>query len=178
MEIKGFITNLGKYNEGELVGKWVTFPLYDDEANETLKEIGCHYYDEEADKHVNSEYEEYFFTDWETPVSLDLGEYVDIDTVNEYAGILENWGDEDTFKAACDIWGFKYVIDSNEDDYRLYPDINSRQELGEYWLYESGCYDLDKMGNLANYIDCEAFGRDIDIETDGGFTDWGYIERI
>ena len=24
---RGYITNLGKYNEGELVGKWITFPI-------------------------------------------------------------------------------------------------------------------------------------------------------
>ena len=26
-----FITNLGKYNEGELVGKWIELPLLDNE---------------------------------------------------------------------------------------------------------------------------------------------------
>ena len=36
MEIKGFITNLGKYNEGQLVGEWVTFPIDDDELAEVL----------------------------------------------------------------------------------------------------------------------------------------------
>ena len=31
--LKGFITNLGKYNEGELVGEWVTFPIDEDELD-------------------------------------------------------------------------------------------------------------------------------------------------
>ena len=45
-----FLTNLGKYNEGELVGKWVSLPCDDIEAE--LEEIG-----------VGAEpYEEYFIT--------------------------------------------------------------------------------------------------------------------
>ena len=27
---RGYITNLGKYNEGELIGKWITFPITKD----------------------------------------------------------------------------------------------------------------------------------------------------
>ena len=34
MTIKGFITNFGKYVEGELIGKWIEFPIYDDELQE------------------------------------------------------------------------------------------------------------------------------------------------
>lgn len=30
-DFKAFITNLGKYNEGELVGKWVSFPIDEDD---------------------------------------------------------------------------------------------------------------------------------------------------
>lgn len=30
-KIEGFITNLGKYNEGELVGGWIEFPIDNDE---------------------------------------------------------------------------------------------------------------------------------------------------
>ena len=35
--LKIYITNLGKYNEGELVGKWVELPCED--LDEVLKEI-------------------------------------------------------------------------------------------------------------------------------------------
>jgi len=37
--ISAFITNLGKYNEGELVGKWHGFPTTKDEVNQTLKRL-------------------------------------------------------------------------------------------------------------------------------------------
>lgn len=26
------------------------------------------------------------------------------------------------------------------------------------------------------YFDCEAYGRDIDLESQGGFSDYGYVE--
>lgn len=32
-----FITNLGKYNEGELVGEWVKFPTTAEELKESFK---------------------------------------------------------------------------------------------------------------------------------------------
>ena len=35
-----FITNLGKYNEGELVGEWVKFPTTAEELKEVFKRIG------------------------------------------------------------------------------------------------------------------------------------------
>lgn len=38
--INVYITNLGKYNEGCLVGKWLKLPATDEEIEEVLKEIG------------------------------------------------------------------------------------------------------------------------------------------
>ena len=35
-----FITNLGKYNEGELVGEWVKFPTTAEALKEVFKRIG------------------------------------------------------------------------------------------------------------------------------------------
>lgn len=40
MYIKGFIANLEKHLEGELIGEWVTFPISEEELNEVLKRIG------------------------------------------------------------------------------------------------------------------------------------------
>ena len=74
MEIKGFITNLGKYNEGELIGKWITFPIDDEELKEVLEEIG-----------INERYEEYFFTDFENNI-FNFGEYESIENINDIVG--------------------------------------------------------------------------------------------
>lgn len=69
--LSGYITNLGKYNEGELVGKWIELPIDEDEFEEELKEIGIGEEDE-----FGQVYEEYFWTDWECDipgVTNDLG---------------------------------------------------------------------------------------------------------
>lgn len=57
--VKGYITNLGRYNEGDLVYKLISFPISEDELNEALKEIGCRYVDENGVAH-NLYYEEFF----------------------------------------------------------------------------------------------------------------------
>ena len=59
MEIRGYITNLGKYNEGQLVGEWIDFPIAENELKDTLQRIG-----------INEQYEEYFFTDWDSELDL------------------------------------------------------------------------------------------------------------
>lgn len=41
-----YITNLGKYNEGELIGEWAEFPVNEEELEEILDRIG-----------INEEYE-------------------------------------------------------------------------------------------------------------------------
>lgn len=178
MEIKGFITNLGKYNEGELIGKYITFPIDEDDLQEVLKEIGCCYYDEDGE-YINTGYEEFFFTDWETDFSNDFEEYVSIERMNEIAESLKIWSNDETmFKAACEVWNFEEVIENSPDDYNLYYDLENDYDLGYYWIEESGCYDLSNWGNLANYFDYESFGRDIRFESDGNFTNYGWIEYI
>ncbi len=42
--MKIFITNLGRYNEGYLVGKWVKLPVCEDVLDKVLKEIGINEY--------------------------------------------------------------------------------------------------------------------------------------
>lgn len=50
------LTNLGKYNEGELVFKWLDLPATDEEIEQAFKSIGVA---------EGTEYEEYFITDYE-----------------------------------------------------------------------------------------------------------------
>ena len=66
-------------------------------------------------------------------------------------------------------------ITHNLDCWDFLPDATSAYDLGWYWVEESGCYNTDSLGALANYIDYEGFGRDISFEQCGQFTDDGYI---
>ena len=54
-----FITNLGKYNEGELVGEWVKFPTTAEELKKVFDRIGIGQKDD-----FGQPYEEWFITDY------------------------------------------------------------------------------------------------------------------
>ena len=68
-----FITNLGKYNEGELIGEWVKFPTSAEEIRTALDSIGIGQEDD-----FGNPYEEWFITDYDCYVDGlydKLGEY-------------------------------------------------------------------------------------------------------
>lgn len=165
------LTNLGKYNEGELVYKWLDLPFTEDELEETKQTIGID----------GVLYEEWFITDWETDIEgLKIGEYEDIEALNETIEAYENLNEWEADTAAAAVECFGYSLNEvleRIDEFNLYSDINDEYDLGYYWAVESGCYEVDAKNPLSRYIDYEAFGRDINLETSGGFTSYGYIEE-
>lgn len=170
--IEAYVTNLGKYNEGELVGKWIELPIGEEDFKEVLKEIG-----------VDGEnYKEYFFTDYsyDNIENLYLSEHENIDDLNEIAEQLENLSDYelDVFNAITQYFGVGYALEFNIDDYNLYTDITNEEDLGRYYADEVYFDDIKTGSILHNYIDYEQFGHDIALEADGGFTDYGFIERV
>lgn len=180
--ISAYVTNLGKYNEGELIGEWVSFPVSSEEMNEVYNRIG-----------IAGTYEETFNTDYEINIEglkaenlgFNCGEYVNIDALNLLAETLENLQEWELKKlaAALDLEWCSNIDEvmhliENLDNYYLYEDVTNDYDLGYYWAEESGCYDLAQLGTLANYIDYERFGRDIRLEADGMMTDYGWIERV
>jgi antirestriction protein len=167
-----FLTNLGRYNEGQLIGKWLGLPYSELELKSTLQEIG-----------INERYEEYFISDYESDIGLDIGEYENLDALNEVAECISNLDSYEfqTLQAAIeyeapDISRITEIID-RLDEYNLHTDIHDDEDIGNYFLFEAGIYDLSNIGNLANYLNCEAFGRNIRLETDSDFTSLGWLER-
>lgn len=78
-----FVTNLGKYNEGELVGEWVKLPTTEEEMKAVFERIGIGAKDE-----FGQVYEEYFITDYDCSihgVTQVLGEYESLDALNYFA---------------------------------------------------------------------------------------------
>lgn len=167
MELRAFVTNLGKYNEGVLCGEWVYFPINEDEFSEkVLPNIGVD----------GKRYEEWFITDYECEldgVAEYLGEYPSLEEVNALTEAIESW-DEDYAQAVVDVYGFDYIINYTQDDF-LFVDAETDEDIGEYYINETG--DIPEW--LINYIDYEAYGRDIRFNSDGGFSNNGYfVERI
>ena len=126
-----FITNLGKYNEGELVGEWVKFPTTPEKLQEVFERIGIGSADD-----FGNPYEEWFITDYDCYVdglyNL-LGEYENLDELNYLASKLEELGESEYehFQAAMEISDYtgslKDLINltDNLDKYDVYPDRKS-----------------------------------------------------
>ena len=68
-------------------------------------------------------------------------------------------------------------LTDNTDCYGYLKNVTDDNDLGYYWIEESGCYDTKAMGNLSNYIDYEGFGRDIRYDESGCYTNKGYVHN-
>lgn len=172
--IDAFVTNLGRYNEGFLDGEFLKLPATTEEVQALFQRI-----------HVDGvQYEEIFITDYETNISglYDcLPEYADLDELNYLAALLDDLGngDREKFEAALSCGdhtsSLKELINltQNLDCYEYYPGICDEDDLGRYIIDEMGAMEVPEY--LENYIDYEAYGRDVSLEDGGTFTENGYI---
>lgn len=94
-----FVTNLGKCNEGELVGEWVKFPTTANEIKAVFDRIGIGQKDD-----FGCPYEEWFITDYDC--------YVD--------GLYDNW--RNSIYIECKPC--KYEPHEGCGDYLCVPDEN------------------------------------------------------
>ena len=174
-----FITNLGKYNEGALVGEWVKFPTTAEELKKVFERIGIGAKDD-----FGQTYEEWFITDYDCYVDglYDLlGEYANLDELNYLASKLDDMSQDEyeRFQAAMEIGDHTGSIQElinlteNLDCYDVYPDIHDHDDLGRYYIEELDTMQVPE--HLRNYIDYEAYGRDIALEESGQFTNLGYV---
>lgn len=64
-------------------------------------------------------------------------------------------------------------LTENLDKYEVYSDVHDHDDLGRMYIEE---YDaMEVPDHLKNYIDYEAYGRDITLDEIGHFTDQGYV---
>ena len=174
-----FITNLGKYNEGELVGEWVKFPTTAEEMKEVFKRIGIGQRDD-----FGQPYEEWFITDYDCYVDGlygKLGEYENLDELNYLASKLDEMSESEyaQFQAGMEMGdhcgSLQEIINLTEnlDCYEVYPNIEDYDDLGRYYIDELEVMQVPE--HLQNYIDYEAYGRDVAMDENGSFTDQGYV---
>lgn len=166
-----FITNLGRYNEGVLMGEWVKLPVPDDRLDEVLERIG-----------INGEYEEYFITDYEASfANLNLSEYTSIEALNGFANRLdelESWEVEKLaavleYESVSSITDIMDIID-HLDEFVILADVEDDEGLGRYYA-EKFCTLEAVPEHLRSYFDYESYGRDIRLESVGCYTSYGYV---
>lgn len=152
LEMKGFITNLGKYNEGELVGKWIDFPIDEDDFQDELESIGVK---------ENTMYEEWFITDYDCSL-FDMydafGEYPNIDDINEVAEALEDH--ESEFTALMEVCSYTDALGYLESENYTFYEGMTLEDVA-YELVDE-CYDLPEIAQ--RYFDYAAFARDLGFD--------------
>ncbi len=153
--IKIYLTNLGKYNEGELVGEWIEMPISEEELQEVFKRIG-----------INEEYEEFFITDYECDIEgVKIGEYESIEKLNEIAEAFEDINEHESIIIQAMLSEGYSLEDAIEkkDDCMMYPNCEDMEDVAREYAEQVGLLD-GIPENLQNYFDFEAFGRDMSFE--------------
>ena len=149
-EMKAYITNLGKYTEGELVGKWISFPIDEDDFQDELESIGVK---------EDTMYEEWFITDYDCSL-FDMydafGEYPNIDDINEVAEALEDH--ESEFTALMEVCSYTDALGYLEN-YTFYEGMTLEDVA--YEIVEE-CYNLPEIAQ--RYFDYKAFARDLGFD--------------
>lgn len=152
LEFKIYLTNLGKYNEGELVGKWVELPCSDLAAE--FAAIGVV---------PGTPYEESFITDYENNISYDVREFESAEALNELAEELQEVSDRgelEMLAAYLESEGgsLRDALDNYENAF-FYSGMELEDVARE--IIEE-CYDLPEMA--LRYFDYKAFARDLHCE--------------
>lgn len=174
-----YLANLGKYNEGELVGTWLELPCTEEQFEETLVKIGVATMVngefkmgkiEKDEKGFEYIYEEYAIHDWECDIKgVEISEYSDIEKLNNIATVWEDANDyekrcfEALVECGCvdmeDIENMDNILD--EHCFLELEDMFNMDESLGYALAELNgvIYELEKIG-MENYFDYEKYGRD------------------
>lgn len=152
-----WVTNLGKYNEGEIIDKAVNFPLADeDEIKNILKEIG-----------IGAEYEEYFVADYDAEFdTTDLGEYTPLSRLQEIGERYSELSDEERTvfnEISSETSTLDEAFDIVEDgNYIIYSDCDSMKDVAYQYVDNAGLLE-NIPTSVSNYFDYEKYGREMDI---------------
>ena len=160
---EAYITNAGKYAEGQPVGGTLKFPTSAPEVEALFKWIGVD----------GVRYQEIFITSFDGDVLGlydHLSEYENLDELNHLARLLSELppSELETFEAVinkgdhtssvADIINLVY----NLDCYEFYPGVTEDETLGRIYIED---------------MDFEAYGRDIRLNDGGHFAPGGYVRR-
>lgn len=153
--LKIYVTNLSKYNEGVLVGEWVSLPCED------IKEV--------LDKISNNDNDELFISDYETDISgLKIGEYEDILQLNEIAEEIEEMREDEliAFQAYLEQYANNMeqaLEEVRQGNYSIYYNCDNMEDVAYQVVNDCGLLD-GVPEEVKIYFDYEAYGRDMDIE--------------
>ena len=168
--IRVWIENLTMYNNGVSIGRWLNLPATDEQIDETINEI-CKPGDE------------YFIPDYQTDIKhLEISEYEMITELNEFAGEIESFGEEEKMALSAFLYhGYNYqdaVRKVNDGDYIIYSDCYDMTDVA-YQVVDETDMLHGVPDTLTMYFDYQAYGRDISINGSFYYAGNGcYVEII
>ena len=155
--------NLGKRNEGKLIGEWLSLPFdFDDFDDFLCEKIGIGEVDE-----FGQEYEEWYVGDIDSELPIKFHEYWSIDELQELSDLIDNieylsTREYESLFACLDAEG-NDIEDAYEvirsGNYMHLPWIKNWYDYGEHIFNECGYAD-EVSERMRNYFDYESFGED------------------
>lgn len=152
--LKIYVTNLRKYNNGKIIGEWVSLPC------EGLEEV--------LNKISNNGNDELFISDYETDISnLKISEYDDILQLNEIAEEIEEMREDEliAFQAYLEQYANNMeqaLEEVRQGNYRIYYNCDNMEDVAYQVVNDCGLLD-GVPETIKGYFDYEAYGRDLDI---------------
>lgn len=142
--MKIYLTNLAKYNEGTLVGKWIDLPC--DNLAEQVKEV------------LGND-EEYFITDYES--DFKISEHDSPYRLNDFCEELEKLDNQDIKKV---IYLIENIGLSKEEALENYENVTLYENMTlkdvAYEQVDEGLFG-EIPDSIANYIDYDAIAIDL-----------------
>lgn len=162
--MKIYITDLAAYNQGHLIGAWISLPMDEEELNGQINAI----LEEGASVCNEYKHEEAFISDYECDY-LTIEEYDSIDGLNAIAELVDGLNEYE-LKAVSFLMDNNLVNDFNEaiekyEDVIIHED-SSMEDIA--YEYVNECYNLEELPSIiANNIEYNSIARE--LEMDGNY---------
>ena len=182
-----WIGNLGKYNEGELVGEWLELPVSKKELDTFLREkVGLQLTQEEVDKALAENcvcYEEYMINDYETDLPIKVSEYSNLTMLNLLALASERVNNMEAVEAYIDSQStddieeiINIMLQEDEIPFYSYEEdseyLSNEEKYGMSKANWTGLQEVLDQHNVTSYFDYERYGADDDVTLyDSGYLD-------
>lgn len=148
--LKIALTNLRRYNEGELVFEWIDLPC--DDFEPIFDKLG---------------HDEYFISDFECEVDhIELSEYANLSLLNELAQKYESLdrGEKIILQAIVEAEtnDLSKAFEILENECYIFYEVENLEELAEEFIEDGLFGKIPK--ELESYIDYEKIARDLKYE--------------
>lgn len=171
---EAYISNAGKYAEGQSAEKLLRFPTTKGEVRELLKQIGVD----------GIRYQEIFIPAFDGDV-LGLYDYLDecsnLDELNHLACLLSELPQFElmTFEAVINKGDHTSSVadlinlTQNLDCYEYFPGVDDDETLGRIYIEDMNALEVPE--DVLPYFNYEAYGRDVRLNEGGHFAPGGYV---